>query len=82
MKLLYEQVFPIAVSEYSSGGLKTTVSKENIRQLSVNTRRHTAYVVEVFYQSLTHVMRCSGEGALFQLFFSTIEEDVILHNIV
>lgn len=48
MKLLYKQVLPIAVGKYSSGDLKTTISKENTEQLSVNAGRYIAYFVKCF----------------------------------
>lgn len=70
MKLLYKEVLLIAVGIYSSGDLKTTVSKENTGQLSVNARRHIAYFVEVFYQLLTHVRRWGGGGWRSSLLFS------------
>lgn len=80
MKLLYKQVLPVAVGKCSSGDLKTTVSKESTRQLSVNARRHTAYFVKVLYQLLTCVRRCGGGGALFQLFSQQLKR--MLYSII
>lgn len=83
MKLLYKEVLLIAVGKYSSGDLKTTISKENTGQLSVNARRHIAYFVEVFYQLLTHVRRWGGRwggGALFQLFSQQLKR--MLYSII
>lgn len=77
IKLLCEQVLPIGVVEYSSGDLKTTVSKENTRQLSVNAKK--AYCICCKSDPCNKMF---GWGSSLPIFFSAIEEDVILRNIV
>lgn len=46
MKLLYKQDLPIALGKYSSGDLRTALSMENTKQLSVNARRRIVYFVK------------------------------------